>query len=589
MLLRLFCPTLSTAGVVFSGNVSTNFFGSASVSIIIGNGLGGASGVVDGGSSFTKTNSPNERYIYITEGLNAGSSGNSMTVTRPNSFLDCQAIIVGSAGSSNQLTVSSGGGIKAINDGGCLQLGSAAGSQGNSVLITDPGSYFTSHGGWFVNSKNSITIQKGASAIAGYIVLWDNSSVTVSGLAAALNALNTFDFEGSSNSLAASDGALLTGSLEIQHSSSNNLINVSGTGTYWTNALPNSFALEGLGNSFVLSSGAQLTSEATFDSRGAFNTMLLNSGSRMESLGDFSWGGSYNTIVLSGVGTSLTSRELQIGNANYGSNTSDLMVVTNGAHVTGNGNVVVGYGACCYSAVSNQLVVTGIGSVVDCGTNSIIVGMGTGGGNVLSLQAGGGLVAGNLMVTVLGRFAFASGTVKTVSASINNGLPFIIGDGISIGNYIMQGGTNSFSNGLVISNNSTLSGCGTVNGSVTNYGTIVTMTGCPMDFFGQVVNYGTILELNGAPVFHSNFINHGSVLFVDGASAANASVIGADVVIKFKTMLNYHYDVQTRSNLIAGIWIPLTNGLVGTGGNITVTNLGGAGGMGGFYRVLLHY
>ncbi len=186
-----------------------------------------------------------------------------------------------------------------------------------------------------------------------------------------------------------------------------------------------------------------------------------------------------------------------------------------------------------------------------------------------------------------GPVIFPSGTLMTKGLSGDNGLTFIVGDGMNTANYVMQGGTHSFVNGLVISSNSVLSGCGTVTGSVTNYGLIILTNGCDMNFSGTVVNDGTILALNGTVYFNSTFINNGT--FIQTPGITGLSLSGKDVLVQFNTVSNYLQDVQFKSNLTSGIWTTLTNGLLGTGNPMTITDFGSLTNSQRFYRLLFHY
>jgi len=76
-----------------------------------------------------------------------------------------------------------------------------------------------------------------------------------------------------------------------------------------------------------------------------------------------------------------------------------------------------------------------------------------------------------------GQLVFSSGTLRTKGSVLSNGLPFVVGDGNQAATLELLGGTHSFANGLVISSNATLKGCGTIIGNVTNFGTIATNCG----------------------------------------------------------------------------------------------------------------
>ena len=73
-----------------------------------------------------------------------------------------------------------------------------------------------------------------------------------------------------------------------------------------------------------------------------------------------------------------------------------------------------------------------------------------------------------------GHVAFNSGVLRTRSTVVSNGAPFVVGNGIQSANLHLLGGTHFFANGLVISSNATLSGCGIIIGTIDNHGTIAT-------------------------------------------------------------------------------------------------------------------
>jgi hypothetical protein len=120
----------------------------------------------------------------------------------------------------------------------------------------------------------------------------------------------------------------------------------------------------------------------------------------------------------------------------------------------------------------------------------------------------------NLLLTngTFSTMFFYNGTLQVGNTTVSNGQPFVVdggGSGIFSANYILQGGTHSFNDGLVVSSNSILSGCGTVNGAVTNYGTIYLNNGCDMYFNGQVVNYGKIISAaNATPHFTGGLVDN---------------------------------------------------------------------------------
>src|SRR5206468_129360 len=92
-----------------------------------------------------------------------------------------------------------------------------------------------------------------------------------------------------------------------------------------------------------------------------------------------------------------------------------------------------------------------------------------------------------------GVMAFASGTINTKAANVNNATNFAVGDGVGAATYHLQGGIHSFTNGLTVNTNAQITGCGTITGNVVNFGTII--QDCApglLTFTGIVTNNGTM-------------------------------------------------------------------------------------------------
>ena len=91
---------------------------------------------------------------------------------------------------------------------------------------------------------------------------------------------------------------------------------------------------------------------------------------------------------------------------------------------------------------------------------------------------GGNITADNLVLTnAQGKFVFNGGTLHAKGTTVANGTAFVIGNGVTPATFYLNGGIYSFANGLTISPNATLAGCGTVIGTVINNGTIATNCG----------------------------------------------------------------------------------------------------------------
>ncbi len=199
----------------------------------------------------------------------------------------------------------------------------------------------------------------------------------------------------------------------------------------------------------------------------------------------------------------------------------------------------------------------------------------------------------NLLLTngPLSTMIFNIGTLQAGNTVVSNGQPFVVGYGglddsgdKYTANYIMQGGTHLFNNGLVVSSNSLLSGCGTVNGAVTNYGTIYLNNGCDMYFNGPVVNYGKIISAaNATPHFTGGLVdNTATRSFPILTSDGGLGVAGGEFTFTVAWNTGAVVVVQTSSDLQN--WIPVqTNTMTTPYFQVTIPATTGSNGT--FFRV----
>jgi hypothetical protein len=91
---------------------------------------------------------------------------------------------------------------------------------------------------------------------------------------------------------------------------------------------------------------------------------------------------------------------------------------------------------------------------------------------------GGQLEADSISVTNLpGALRLKSGIIVSSSTRIANGQPFVVGDGTNAATFRMNGGTHVFVDGLVISANASVVGCGQIVGAIQNNGLLSTNCG----------------------------------------------------------------------------------------------------------------
>jgi len=181
-----------------------------------------------------------------------------------------------------------------------------------------------------------------------------------------------------------------------------------------------------------------------------------------------------------------------------------------GGTLTGWGTVTIGYSSGSTGTVwiggANVFVTNGTGTarliVGDSGRGSLMLNNGT--LTVDRLLANGGTRSA---------ISFAGGLLNTKATSVTNSQVFIVGNGTNTAELHLDGGTHSFANGLLISSNAVLSGCGIINGSVVNDGSIRSdCAGGQLQFTGQITNNAVITATNGTTlVFGSAVVNNGTL------------------------------------------------------------------------------
>jgi T5SS/PEP-CTERM-associated repeat protein len=210
-------------------------------------------------------------------------------------------------------------------------------------------------------------------------------------------------------------------------------------------------------------------------------------------------------------------------------NTADGMFKMTGGNLNLSSNLIVGSASFSTGLVS----VTG-------GTITVTNPAGTA---VLSVPngsltlSGGSLTADNIHLTnATGQFIFNGGTLNSQNATVGNGSPFVVGDGVAAATLHLNGGTLSFTNGLIISSNATLNGCGTIIGAIINHGLIAT--------------------------------NCSSVLVpptITGVTKANTTN-----TIAFTTVSGQNYTLEFKNTLSDAVWTAILPPVAGSGSVLTL-------------------
>jgi T5SS/PEP-CTERM-associated repeat protein len=276
------------------------------------------------------------------------------------------------------------------------------------------------------------------------------NSALISGAGSLLLATNGLYVggDGSSNLLVITDAARAAVQSDTYigyHSiSTNNLMVVAGAGTELTNS--GILQLNGIAGRLVVSNGATVFS--TEGRIGGISNSLANA------------------VVVTDAGSVWSNKLLFVG---YSGSDSQLLI-TNAGTVFAGVSAYLGFDP--PASTNNRLVVDG-GRLL--ATN--------GGSSGLVLDSGTAVLNAGLMQLdflfsqlASGVFEFNGGTLKIgrANSTYDNGRVFTVGDGTRTAALQLAGGTASFVSGLVIANNATLTGSGTVVGTVfvTSGGTI---------------------------------------------------------------------------------------------------------------------
>ena len=250
---------------------------------------------------------------------------------------------------------------------------------------------------------------------------------------------------------------------------------------------------EGIGIMTVTNATATLTNLQV--GRDAVGTMTIQSGGMVQVQTDVSmarFAGSTGILAVLGGQLAAPGQKLNVGrggnaqlNFSAGTIEADTLLVnadtTNS--VGGTGSIAMTGGALL---LTSNLLVGSAGfssgqALISGGTVSLTNSSGSGLVNVqngnLTLNGGSVTIDGLVLTNSSGQLTFSSGILHTKSTTVANGTAFVLGDGISSATFYLDGGTHSFANGLVISSNATLAGCGTIIGNIINQGTIATNCG----------------------------------------------------------------------------------------------------------------
>lgn len=151
--------------------------------------------------------------------------------------------------------------------------------------------------------------------------------------------------------------------------------------------------------------------------------------------------------------------------------------------------------------------------------------------------------------TNTGTFNFNGGLLRARTLTVDNGAPFVVGDGVNPATLELGGGDFNFPQGLVISPNATVTGCGSIVGPVTNNGT---------------------LALNCPPTL----------------AITAAAKSGNSCTVFFSSLAGSNHILEYKTNLASPSWISLLPAVVGNGNVMSKTDTAATNLM-RFYRIRL--
>jgi len=199
----------------------------------------------------------------------------------------------------------------------------------------------------------------------------------------------------------------------------------------------------------------------------------------------------------------------------------------------------------------------------------------------VTMSGGIGTVDGLSITNVNGRLNLNAGTFNSRAAAVTNAITFFVGDGTNAATYHLLGGIHSFADGLEVRNQGTISGCGTISGTVvvdpggmvladcggvltftgnvTNNGLMRAVNGSVLEAYGPVVNNGIIDIETGSTNFHSGYSGTGVVVDASFLRVTSLTRQINDLKLTWTSVGGRSYVVQTNAPPAGGNY---TNGFM---------------------------
>ena len=483
----------------------TNDVASRTMSLGSGGGLN-VGATVGSGSNFLAI----ANQAYTSGGasiIGKGSSSNALSILANTWWNGGNAnLTVGTNGAGNALLIDGGGvtGGTVVSNVAGIFVGNNA--NGNSLMVTNGGQLFTS----------------AASGIGGNRPFGGTTSST-NNLAWVMG--------GAATSVWNAGGAILDiGFVRTSGGGTGNTLRVDGTG------VAGSAVLTGVG-------GINLgyASAASLGVISAGNSLIIANGGYFSGglicVGIAGGSSSSNNLYRIDGGSAVGGSVVSNGNIIVGNNVNgDSSVMFNTMSVTNaqlwSGSVTNGFGS------SNNTILVYGNTLWNLQGGALAIGTSGTTGNVMTINGGSVTNVGAITVVTNNMFRMFGGRVSAGNATVGASL-VTLGDGAQAAVWEVMGGTHTFSNGVVVASNATLTGVGTVSGlaggvTLTNGATIAPGSGVGQLNVSNLVWCGgatyvcQIADVAQAPGMGSDYLKvQGSLGFSNAA---------ANTIIKLDTM-----------------------------------------------------
>lgn len=188
----------------------------------------------------------------------------------------------------------------------------------------------------------------------------------------------------------------------------------------------------------------------------------------------------------------------------------------------------------------------------------------------------------------------------------------MVGDGVQPAVYELKDDVHTFTEGLEISSNATLTGCGivngdlqvdpggkvivkcgtegkiTFNGAVTNNGGMAALHGNVLTVKGPLVNNGVIVfDLNGTN-FQGGIIKLGTIVDAGSTSLQGVSSQGGSFSVQIQSDQRLTYQLQYTDSLGSNFWTKIGTPQPGNGGSLSLVDPAPSA-TGRFYQVVIGF